>query len=290
MNGQSRRDVGDVLRDFAAWAKLAVGLEELDSAQQQQQLDEYELAAIWPRADSAWRRIMDEEIEAGKLDRAKLYASLCAERYQKQKAQRPAPQLGRSAADELNVTTDFRQQLIKPEPSQAQPAAPSGKGQTLVLDDQPPAPEPPAVAPKGVKPTPERPARLDQPAKSEAPDFVASLAPKNIVQPPLADQQATASGPIAGVKDLIRMTQEAIQWPVETYAYVCARVAADPKQAAAVWKEHGITDDSSRKIVERKWQQRLAADPNLHRQWSELMERFQSGGSPTSRQAGPKWG
>jgi hypothetical protein len=67
--------------------------------------------------------------------------------------------------------------------------------------------------------------------------------------------------------------EEAIEWPVEKYAWLCAELAEDPERAADVWSSHGL-DEEARELVRDAWDKRLERDGRLREQHRTLVERF----------------
>ncbi len=108
-------------------------------------------------------------------------------------------------------------------------------------------------------------------------DFMGQMEQKADVQAPKPDQVATEAAPCNELKDMMRKAEEAIHWPVETYAYLCARLAIYPDQSDALWAEQGLGDPTARGIVERKWKSRLGSDPKLHQRYKELLKQYRSG-------------
>ena len=106
---------------------------------------------------------------------------------------------------------------------------------------------------------------------ASAGNFVERLAPQGIaVQAPAAGQTSTST--VGGESvDAAKAASDALRWPIEKYADVCARVEREPHRQELIWAEHGVVGKYMVRVVKR-WRKRFAEDPSLEAQWRALVD------------------
>lgn len=63
---------------------------------------------------------------------------------------------------------------------------------------------------------------------------------------------------------------------LDGYASVFAQVAVSPKEVLAICVKNGIPDDAAWKALQRRWTERLSADPELYRAWFKLYTQYRA--------------
>ena len=76
------------------------------------------------------------------------------------------------------------------------------------------------------------------------------------------------------VKVTMEAANEAMTWPLEKYAWLCAELAHAPDRADQVWSLHGLSKGPARSAVRKAWKQKLDDDPQLAEQHSQLVQRY----------------
>ena len=67
---------------------------------------------------------------------------------------------------------------------------------------------------------------------------------------------------------------DAVSWPLEKYAWLCAELDHAPARADHVWSLHGLDTDDLRQVVQEAWGAKLAEDEDLAREHAKLVERY----------------
>ncbi len=67
---------------------------------------------------------------------------------------------------------------------------------------------------------------------------------------------------------------EAMAWPLEKYAWLCAELEHAPKRAEHVWSLHGLADEEARRLVQKAWDEQLDEDEELREEHGKLVERY----------------
>jgi len=84
-------------------------------------------------------------------------------------------------------------------------------------------------------------------------------------------QQQTVMPDLAKSHAALQAVEEAINWPVEKYAYCRAQQQAFPEQRDLICANFGIEAKLMHKYVDSSWHQRLAADRRLHTKYVQLV-------------------
>jgi hypothetical protein len=232
-------DDADVDLEFERWAMVSAQLLRRLVTERAQVLRDSGVGGDWFELDQRCFGVLAGDIERGRLDRVERYARLCAAEL----ARRPAHALP---------------------PGPAAVAAARAEGPPLDAGSQPPPKSP--QAPKGgtgtAPPSPQR-----EPSSRPPPSST----------PPLGHIAAGDDEPSLVDDDVLVViddaAEEAIEWPVEKYAWLCAELAEDPERAADVWSSHGL-EEEARAVVRDAWDKRLERDGRLREQHRTLVERF----------------
>jgi hypothetical protein len=98
---------------------------------------------------------------------------------------------------------------------------------------------------------------------------------------PKLDSATPASGtsssqpPQSGV-DPRKAAAEAMSWPLEKYAWLCAELEHAPSRAEHVWSLHGLADEEARRLVQKAWDEQLEDDEEVKQEHSKLVDRYKS--------------
>jgi hypothetical protein len=98
MTGSDSRP--ELMDDFDSWARISAQMLRRPVADRANLLQDRGVVDDWPEADAHWYEVLVEDIEAGRLERVKVYAELCAEALQSPSAN---GQLPPSPIDELKA-------------------------------------------------------------------------------------------------------------------------------------------------------------------------------------------
>jgi hypothetical protein len=124
---------------------------------------------------------------------------------------------------------------------------------------------------------PPQPNRAARTLHSETPPFARDLSPPDI-EPvrPGAGQQATGTDVHLGddIRDGMLAAEEALSWPLEKYAWLCAELKHAPDRAEHVWALHGLAGVPVRRAVEKAWDKRLDRHPDMREKHDELVTRY----------------
>ena len=111
------------------------------------------------------------------------------------------------------------------------------------------------------------------------------LLPSPSTPPPPASEVTDAAG-LANLRqtidsmdgkelaDAVAATSQALAWPLEKYAWLCAELSHAPAQAEHVWALHGLDNEQAQVAVREGWQQRLQSDAALAAEHQRLVEHF----------------
>ncbi len=240
----------DVHNDFEVWASVSAKLLKRSASEQQRILDDLALGDIWTRANDRWSAALAEDFIAERDTRPKHYSAVCAEEMKRRRA----------GADELEAQ---QPSFIQVEPRVGEVAIHT---ELVGGEDD----EPPTMA---------RPPQMIGPLGPDGPriDFIDRLAPPDI-QPeaPKPGQKSTEAQDMRSVSAALRAANKALSWPVEKFAELCAEIDHDPERTTLIAANYGLRGEAI-DFVREGWQERLAADPRLHQQWSELVARYREG-------------
>lgn len=98
-----------------------------------------------------------------------------------------------------------------------------------------------------------------------------SALPFQAKAPASADAKAWAE--LAAEIDFPTMPKSLVPSPesnLETYAALCAELAASPHVAEATFSRYGLSDVARRKAVDDAWKERLRRDPALYARWQQF--------------------
>jgi hypothetical protein len=110
---------------------------------------------------------------------------------------------------------------------------------------------------------------------SETPPFARDLATEDATANPGARTKTDTDVQIDDdVRDGMLAAEEAMAWPLEKYAWLCAELAHAPDRVEHVWALHGLMTDAVRRAVETAWRRRLDNDAELEGKHDELVSRY----------------
>ena len=74
--------------------------------------------------------------------------------------------------------------------------------------------------------------------------------------------------------DELEAAEDALSWPIEKYAWLCAELEHAPNRAEDVWGNHGLGAQGVRRAVRRAWDKRLERDEELRARHDQLVKRY----------------
>ena len=85
-----------------------------------------------------------------------------------------------------------------------------------------------------------------------------------------------SSEPPSSEVDSRKAAADAMSWPIEKYAWLCAELEHAPKRAEHVWSLHGLVDEDSRRLVQKAWDEQLQEDEELRKEHETLVQRYRT--------------
>ena len=86
----------------------------------------------------------------------------------------------------------------------------------------------------------------------------------------------SSSEPPASDVDSRKAAAEAMSWPIEKYAWLCAELEHAPKRAQHVWSLHGLADDEARRLVQKAWDEQLEGDDEMRKEHETHVQRYRT--------------
>jgi len=289
MSRQNPPDGAELPLSFEAWAELSGRLAKLSADERFDLLDERDVAnKDWERCDRHYALALADEIGEGRMERARVYAAICA-----------AQIAGRgSAADMPSVITPPAEASdAKAESSPEASLAPETAVPTFLQDRgvsavairlmESPRESLAATAAAFELPTALRSKAADAlPFRADAGPSLAvgAAAPK----PPPARAVAVGSGTIGIGEDLA--AQHATlpfptgagrpapvaypRMPLQTHASLCAELAVFPEKAAEILRKYNVSSDAAHAALEHEWRTRLDAHPDTKVTWDQAFSTY----------------
>jgi len=109
---------------------------------------------------------------------------------------------------------------------------------------------------------------------NETPPFARELVPESIHPDPPSPSQDETAKEVSLDEAGLAAAEEALSWPVEKYAWLCAELLHAPGRAKQLWAVHGLVSSSVRRAVTNRWNRRLDDDPELKSEHAELVQRY----------------
>ncbi|NUQ73338.1 MAG: hypothetical protein HUU21_07270 [Polyangiaceae bacterium] len=220
---------------FEQWAEIAAEMLYRSSAERLEILRRRSIAPeTWAPADAHWSNALAEEIAAGDLERAKIYAKRCADQT-KQKSGSPKP------ADALANLRGTSLALDIPR-GPALPFAPGAPPEIALQNAQKHA--------AAVQPPP--------PPKS-APSFGSTAAHP--------DMQKIARQ-VMPFGDTSPGSEPELDFTVERFASLCAELDMHPERAPEVLKRYGLGPDQKARL-DALWRTKFSAEPATYAVFQE---------------------
>ncbi len=256
--------VRDPSEDFQRFCVVAAGLRDRTVAQRASILQSLGLAERWEGIQSHWAHVLLDDVGRGDLTRVTQYQSVCSHDRTRRvegddafvdslsvelvtpvlEARPPGPTTLIGVPGRIHVATHYEPVGVDAPP----------RSTTLASGDPPPASDHDFRARIDAVPT-----AAARPSV-EVQDFVAHITPTASVQPPRDGQRTTAPHV---VDDVVKVTGNAMKWPVERYAELAALLSVKAGDLEAVAAAFDIVPTAVEPIV-TGWTRKLEQDALLH--------------------------
>jgi hypothetical protein len=275
---------GAPLLDFEAWSDLAARMVKRDEAGRAAVLAQEGIdPAAWARCDEHYNRVIVDDVVNDRRGRREAYGRKCSEELARRRAEAanvtpapgvseapepPAPpSLPAASSDEPAPITEVSR--AAPEPPPVIAPRPVEIGKATAVFQAPMLARPSDPLPFGGKPTLDpvssKPSGLPHPGSG-------STLPLGLDLMAHARKALPFAG-LPGVPSPATPAAPAEQAPpsrlsLQSYASLCAELAAYPANRAAILARYGIADEAAYRALDHEWQARIA-DPEVRSRWQQ---------------------